>query len=120
MRPRTGPARLEDLPNVGAATAGDLRALGITVPRELVGRDPYRMYDRLCAITGVRHDPCVIDVFLSCVRYMEGAHARPWWAYTAERKRTLAAAKGPRRSRVVRGVAGTTRRRPSTKRTPRG
>lgn len=120
MRPRSSPARLEDLPNVGPATAGDLRALGITVPTRLIGRDPYRMYARLCAITGVRHDPCVIDVFLSCVRYMEGAPARPWWAYTAERKRVLGDAKGPRRSRVVRGVVGTTRRRPSTKRTSRG
>jgi hypothetical protein len=25
------------------------------------------------------------------VRFVEGAPARPWWAYTVERKRTLAA-----------------------------
>ena len=82
--------RLEDLPNVGPATAGDLRSLGITRPAQLVGRDPYVMYDQLCARTGVRQDPCVYDVFLSVVRYMEGAPARPWWHYTRERKRTLA------------------------------
>jgi hypothetical protein len=33
----------------------------------------------------------VLDVFLSAVRFMEGAPARPWWHYTAERKRALAA-----------------------------
>jgi hypothetical protein len=82
--------RLEDLPNVGPSTAGDLRSLGITRPAQLVGRDPYVMYDHLCARTGVRQDPCVYDVFLSVVRYMEGAPARPWWHYTTERKRTLA------------------------------
>lgn len=82
--------RLEDLPNVGPATAGDLRALGIARPSQLVGRDPYVLYDRLCALTGTRQDPCVADVFLSVVRYMEGAPSRPWWHYTAERKRAFA------------------------------
>jgi hypothetical protein len=33
----------------------------------------------------------VIDTFLSAVRWVEGAPKKPWWAYTAERKRTLAA-----------------------------
>jgi hypothetical protein len=87
--PRTV-ARLEDLPNVGPATAEDLRSLGIVRPAQLVGQDPYALYDQLCARTGVRQDPCVYDVFISVVRYMEGAPAWPWWHYTPERKRTLA------------------------------
>ena len=74
---------------MGPATAGDLRSLGITRPAQLVGQDPYALYDRLCARSGVRQDPCVYDVFISVVRYMEGAPARPWWHYTPERKRTL-------------------------------
>lgn len=88
-RPRTV-ARLRDIPNVGPATEQDFHQLGITTPAELVGKDPYVLYDTLCARTGVVHDPCVYDVFISAVRYMEGAPARPWWHYTAERKRTLA------------------------------
>ncbi len=83
-------SELEQLPNVGPATARDLRSLGITRPQALVGKDPYALYERLCRRTGLRHDPCVMDVFLSVVRFMEGAPARPWWAYTAERKRTTA------------------------------
>ncbi len=79
--------KLEDLPNIGKAMAGDFRLLGIAHPRQLVGRDPYRLYDELCAATGVRHDPCVIDTFISAVRFMEGAPPHPWWHYTAERKR---------------------------------
>lgn len=86
---RAAMVRLEDLPNVGPATAADLRLLGVTHPGELVGRDPVALYDALCAATGVRHDPCVLDVFLSVVRYMEGAPALPWWRYTAERKRLM-------------------------------
>jgi hypothetical protein len=83
-------ARLEDIPNVGPAVAGDLRQLGITAPSELVGRDPYVMYDDLCRITGQRHDPCLLDTFLAAVRYMAGEPKQPWWKYTAERKRELA------------------------------
>ena len=84
-------ARLEDIPNVGPAVAGDLRQLGITSPGELPGRDPYALYDELCRITGHRHDPCLLDTFIAAVRYMEGAPKTPWWKYTAERKRETAA-----------------------------
>src|SRR5262245_44345220 len=86
-------ARLEDIPNVGPAIAGDLRQLGITIPGELSGRDPYAMYDDLCRITGQRHDPCLLDTFIAAVRYMAGEPKKPWRKYTAERKRELAARK---------------------------
>ena len=78
---------LIDLPNVGPATMGDLHLLGIETPAQLIGRDPYALYDALCEATGIRHDPCMIDVFISAVRFMEGAPPHPWWHYTAERKR---------------------------------
>lgn len=81
---------LEDLPNVGPAVAADLARLGIRTPRALVGRDPYALYDELNRVTGTRHDPCLLDTFIAAVRFMDGAPARPWWKYTAERKRTLA------------------------------
>jgi Pathogenicity locus len=83
--------RLEDIPNVGTSIAGDLRQLGIMSPYDLPGRDPYVMYDDLCRITGERHDPCLLDTFIAAVRFMEGAAPQPWWKYTPERKRTLAA-----------------------------
>ena len=90
-RPDRDLARLEDIPNVGPAIAADLRQLGITLPIDLRGRDPYSMYDDLCRLTGVRHDPCLLDTFIAAVRFMEGEPKKPWWKYTAERKCTLAA-----------------------------
>ncbi|HEU4951168.1 MAG TPA: helix-hairpin-helix domain-containing protein [Holophagaceae bacterium] len=78
---------LTDLPNVGPSVAGDLRSLGIRAPEQLLGQDPVALYDRLCALTGVRQDPCVLDVFISVVRFMGGEEPKPWWAYTDERKR---------------------------------
>lgn len=85
---------LEDLPNVGPRVAADLRRLGVDAPAGLRGRDPYELYDRLCRVTGRRHDPCLLDTFIAAVRFMAGSPARPWWHYTAERKRELAARAG--------------------------
>jgi hypothetical protein len=84
-------AELEDLPNIGPKTAADFRLLGITKPHHLKGRDPYQLYEALCRVTGVRQDRCVLDVFIAATRFVGGDPARPWWHYTAERKRTLAA-----------------------------
>lgn len=84
-------ARLEELPNVGPAVAGDLRLLGIEHPLQIPGRDPLALYDELCAATGERQDPCVLDVFIAVVDFMEGGTARPWWDFTEHRKRMLAA-----------------------------
>src|SRR5471032_3023399 len=83
-------AYLEDIPNIGPSIAADLRHMGITKPTDLLGRDPYGMYDDLCRITGQRHDPCLLDTFIAAVRFMEGAPKKPWWKYTAERKRVMA------------------------------
>ena len=78
---------LLELPNVGPATALDLVKLGITKPSQLARRNSEKMYEALCKLDGVRHDPCVLDVFASLVAYTNGAPARPWWHYTPERKR---------------------------------
>lgn len=84
--------RFEDIPNVGPRTADDFRRLGVRVPRDLAGRDPYALYRRLIKVTGIHQDPCVCDVFIAAVRFMEGAAPRPWWHYTPERKRRLGGA----------------------------
>jgi hypothetical protein len=80
---------LEQLPNVGPAVAADFKLLGVAGPRDLIGRDPYALYDELCRLTKQRHDPCLLDTFIAAVRFMGGEPAKPWWAYTAERKRIL-------------------------------
>ena len=82
---------LQQIPNVGPAIESDMRLIGVRSPQDLLGKDPYEMYECLCEITGERHDPCVIDVFIAAVRFMAGEPAKPWWKYTSERKRTLAA-----------------------------
>jgi hypothetical protein len=77
---------LEQLPNVGPALAADLRLIGIRTPAELRGKDPFVLYQRLCAATGQRQDPCVLDTFMAVTDFMRGAPAAPWWKYTPQRK----------------------------------
>lgn len=83
---RTNITKFQDIPNVGKAIEKNFILLGIKQPFELIGMDPYLLYKDLCNITGRHVDPCVIDVFISAVRYMEGGEAKKWWEFTAERK----------------------------------
>lgn len=79
--------RLEDLPNIGPSIAADLRKIGVATPKMLKGKSPVRLYDALNRRTGVRNDPCVLDTFMAAVDFVGGAPERPWWRYTAARKR---------------------------------
>ena len=83
--------RLQDLANVGPAVERMLGRLGVTAPAQLAGQDPYELFERLCTVDGRRHDPCLLDTFMSAVDQADGKPARPWWEYTPERKRSLAA-----------------------------
>lgn len=88
---RTRLTKLTDLPNIGPAGAKDFMLLGFSTPQQLVGADAFDLYRQLCEKTGVVHDPCVLDVFLSVVRFLSGEPPQVWWAYTEERKKLLMA-----------------------------
>jgi len=77
---------LEQLPNIGPSLAADLRSIGVRHPRELASRDAFVLYQALCAMTGKRQDPCVLDTFMAATDFMRGAPAAPWWKYTPQRK----------------------------------
>jgi Pathogenicity locus len=81
--------KLEQIPNVGKAVAEDLRAVGITKPSQLQGKDGIALYHKLNKVTGVRHDPCMADTLMAAVDFMNGGKAKPWWDFTSKRKRLL-------------------------------
>ena len=81
--------KLESIPNVGPAIAAKLRLLGYKVPRDLKGKNPYAMYQKLLKLTGRHYDPCLLDVFISAVSFCNGNPPKPWWEFTAERKKKL-------------------------------
>ncbi len=79
--------KFTDIPNVGKRIAADFQALGIAKPQDLKKHKAFMLYTKLSKMTGVRQDPCVLDTFIAVVDFMNGAPARPWWWYTAERKK---------------------------------
>ena len=84
---RSNIKKLRDIPNIGRATENTLNILGIYEPSELTSKDPYRLYNELCRITNKKQDPCLLDVLISAVRYMQGEPAKKWWEFTEERKK---------------------------------
>jgi hypothetical protein len=90
--------RLLDLVSVGKATIGDLALLGIHSVEELARQEPDELYLRLCEVTGVRHDPCCLDVFSAAVAQARDPHLpteeKQWWTWSRRRKAAERAARG--------------------------
>ena len=82
-------SRLIELPNIGKAMAEHLRSIGIDHPKQLIGKEAFELYETFCAVSGKRQDPCIIDVFMSVIYFMEGDDPLPWWAFTQERKKLM-------------------------------
>ena len=77
---------IAELKNVGPATLGDYAQLGITTLDELRVCDPTKLYHELSAITKVRQDPCVWDVFAANIHEAKTKEAYSWWYFTRIRK----------------------------------
>ncbi len=77
----------QDIPNVGPAIARDFNLLGLKKPDDLKKKNPLRLYQQMCKVSGVRQDPCVLDTYIAVIDFMDGAPARPWYWYTKTRKK---------------------------------
>jgi predicted RecB family nuclease len=82
---------LTDLRGVGPSIASDLRDLGISTIGQLAASNGRALYDRLCAQTGVRQDPCVEDTFVCAVAQARDpelpVEQKNWWYWSRLRKR---------------------------------
>ena len=81
--------RLDELPNIGKAMTDHLQLIGIDHPGKLIGKNPFELYEELSTTSGKKHDPCVIDVFMSVIHFFEGGDPLPWWSFTDERKKHI-------------------------------
>lgn len=79
--------KFTDIPNVGKAMERDFLLLGLKSPANLKNQDPYKLYQKMCRVSGVRQDPCVLDTYLAVIDFMNGAPVRPWYWYTVSRKK---------------------------------
>jgi len=89
--------RLEDIPNIGKSIASDLRSLGILNPKQLATRDPLQTYLALGKSMGLRHDPCVLYTLMAAHHYFQSGESIPWWKFTEQGKKLLAACPKPRK-----------------------
>ena len=78
-------ADLQRIPGVGPSIAKDLEELDVNSVADLVGWDPERLYERLCATRGQHVDRCMLYVFRCAVYFAETSHPDPallkWWAW---------------------------------------
>ena len=81
---------LRDLTSVGPAIARDFELLGIHSVAQLSHRNPERLYEKLCELTGHTPDICCLDVFRAAVAQARNprhsAEQRQWWYWSRRRK----------------------------------
>jgi hypothetical protein len=74
---------LEQIPGVGKSIAADLRQLGIASVRQLKGRNPEKLYRKLCRFRASPVDRCMLYVFRCAVYYASASDPDPellkWW-----------------------------------------
>lgn len=80
---------LAELDSVGPATLRDFDRLGIRSVGQLARRNPERLYEQLCQVTGQAHDICCLDVFHAAVAQARHprlpAEQRRWWYWSRRR-----------------------------------
>lgn len=76
---------LQDIPGVGSSISQDLHDLGIHRVKDLVGRDPQELYERIEMLRGEDQDRCLLYVFRCAVYYASTPRPEPkklkWWSW---------------------------------------
>ena len=88
----SGDAReLRDLVSIGPAMLRDFELLGVRSVPQLARTKPETLYEKLCEVTGQRHDICCLDVFRAAVAQARDPHLpaakRQWWYWSRKRKK---------------------------------
>ena len=81
---------LKDLISVGPAMVRDFNLLGVHSVEQLARRNPEKMYEKLCEVTGQAQDICCLDVFRAAVAQAKDprlpAEQCEWWYWSRRRK----------------------------------
>jgi hypothetical protein len=82
--------RLQDLISVGPAMVRDFELMGIRSVAGLRRRNPEKLYERLCRVTGKAQDICCLDVFRAAVAQARNPRLPSvqcqWWYWSRQRK----------------------------------
>jgi len=82
--------QLSDLVSIGPAMRHDFELLGVRTVAQLARRNPEKMYEKLCQVTGRAQDICCLDVFRAAVAQAKNPNLpieqRLWWQWSRKRK----------------------------------
>jgi pathogenicity locus Cdd1 protein len=82
--------QLSDLVSIGPAMLRDFELLGVRSVAQLAQRNPEKMYEKLCRVTGQAQDICCLDVFRAAVAQAKDPNLpheqRLWWHWSHKRK----------------------------------
>jgi hypothetical protein len=81
---------LQGLISVGPTFVRDFELLGVRSVAQLARRNPERLYEGLCRITGRAQDICCLDVFRAAVAQARNpllpTEQCQWWYWSRQRK----------------------------------
>jgi Pathogenicity locus len=82
--------RLRDLAGVGRSIEADLHKVGVKTVAQLAASDGDDLFQRLCAKTHSKQDPCVLDTFRCAIAQARNPQLpieqRNWWWWSRQRK----------------------------------
>ena len=88
MPPET--RELRDLVSIGPVMLRDFEFIGITSVAQLSRRNPEKLYEQLCRVTGQAQDICCLDVFRAAVEQARNPRLPreqcQWWYWSRKRK----------------------------------
>jgi hypothetical protein len=83
--------KLRDLVSIGPAMLRDFKMLGVSSVAHLSRKNPEKLYERLCRVTGKSQDICCLDVFRAAVAQARNPHLPleqcQWWYWSRQRKK---------------------------------
>lgn len=81
---------LHELVSIGPAMLRDFALLGVRSVAQLSRRNPEKLYEKLCQVTGQAQDICCLDVFRAAVAQARDPNLPPeqrqWWYWSRQRK----------------------------------
>jgi hypothetical protein len=81
---------LKDLAGIGKAMLKDFERLGVRSVAQLATCDGLELYNRIGALDGKPHDPCVLDTYRCAIAQARDPllppEQRNWWWWSRERK----------------------------------
>jgi len=84
--------QLEQIPGVGEKIADKLWEIGIHCAGDLKGKDPEKLYQRLCDRCASPVDRCLLYVFRCAVYYVSNKEHEPellkWWNWKDKKQAT--------------------------------